>query len=288
MLEFCSIIAPIKHRPLKKSFDIGEVKRTEAFSSALLLEIGKTTFAYAVLNKDTGMISRYSRYEDLADGEDILPGLISEIPELNYTYRRSAVSYFTGEAVQVPADIYRYDQEKYYLGTFISTVPDSVIKSEHINTQDLYNVYYVPVAINNLVSKSFIGTAYWHYYSVLLKNISGREDQAMLMDVRPGEFAVLYVKAGKLRCCMMYTYSTPEDVLYKILGICNQFGIKRQELPLTASGFIEKQSALYKELYKYFPSIHFDGLPDGTGLSDGFVDLPVHYFSSVCKLSVCV
>ena len=51
---------------------------------------------------------------------------------------------------------------------------------------------------------------------------------------------------------------------------------------------IEKKSAIFKELYQYFLNIEFASANDDIRLSGDFYEYPVHFFSSLFKLALCV
>jgi hypothetical protein len=95
-------------------------------------------------------------------------------------------------------------------------------------------------------------------------------------------------KEGSLQLVQTFTYSSPEDVLYYLLKICKEFDMSQQEVKLSISGLIEKDSSIYRELYKYFIYPDFEILPDGISLADALNKYPDHYYSSISKLATCV
>ena len=78
------------------------------------------------------------------------------------------------------------------------------------------------------------------------------------------------------------------DVLYYLLKICSGFSISQKEVKLVLSGFLEKQSLLYRELYNYFVRVSFQQIPDFIKLSRSFNEYPAWFFSSLFNLATCV
>ena len=89
---------------------------------------------------------------------------------------------------------------------------------------------------------------------------------------------------GKLLISQHYNYTGHEDVLYYLLRTCQQYGLSQEMITLKVSGLIDKQSALYKELYQYF--IHLELRDPGWQLPSN--DIPAHYFTSLKDLFLCV
>ena len=83
-------------------------------------------------------------------------------------------------------------------------------------------------------------------------------------------------------------YTTHEDVLYYLLKCCQQLNLSQQQVYLFLSGLIEKDSALYRELYKYFIHLEFEQLANDIKLTDALTIHPPHYYSSISKLAACV
>ena len=83
-------------------------------------------------------------------------------------------------------------------------------------------------------------------------------------------------------------YTAPDDVLYYLLKCCQQLNFSQQTMKVFLSGLIEKDSALYRELYKYFINLEFESLAREIKLTEALTIHPEHYYSSISKLAACV
>ena len=124
--------------------------------------------------------------------------------------------------------------------------------------------------------------------SVWLKNYSEEKQSSILIDFNADEFSVIVFKDELLQLAQTFVYSSPEDVLYYLLKICGQLDLRQQEVKIILSGLIEKDSAIYRELYKYFIHLEFEALPSGIRIAEALNEYPDHYFSSISKLATCV
>ncbi len=93
------------------------------------------------------------------------------------------------------------------------------------------------------------------------------------------------IKDGKHQLINTYSYTAPQDVSYILLAICQQADIKN--IHLVISGLIEDNSALYKEIYKYFDNIELSRFREGYQYAEGITTLPSHYFSYIFDLDLC-
>jgi hypothetical protein len=96
---------------------------------------------------------------------------------------------------------------------------------------------------------------------------------------------VRLVKNGTTQLINTFNYQTAEDVSYTLLNICQQFDVPN--IALTISGLLERKSALFKEIYKYFETIEMAPLPDCQEYHEEILAYPSHYFSHNFAIDPC-
>ena len=121
-----------------------------------------------------------------------------------------------------------------------------------------------------------------------LRNLSTQTEEAIFVDFKTDEFSVVAIKENKLLLCQTFAYTAPDDVLYYLLKCCQQFNLSQQQAKMFLSGLIEKDSVLYRELYKYFIHLEFESLSGDIKLTAALTIHPDHYYSSISKLAACV
>ena len=99
---------------------------------------------------------------------------------------------------------------------------------------------------------------------------------------------VVLFKGGEVQMVQIFEYTTPTDAAYQLLNICNQYDLSPKEIPLTVSGFIDKKSNLFDELYRYFLNIDLDKPDNGVAIATHISQYPVHFFSHLILLVKCV
>ena len=243
--------------------------------------------SFAVMNylsKELVEFGYYTSTEDENDYKSFFEGIGS----LNNRYYQTAIGYDSNESVQIPSVVYKYEDGQLNLdATFGKSVHTTVV-SENVPGWNLYNVYRLPSDLHSAISWKFLSAKSWSIHSVWLKGHASKNDEAMIIDFKTDEFSVVILKNSKLLLAKTYSYTSPEDVLYYLLKCCRQLNLSQQTVKISLAGLIEKDSAVYRELYKYFINLEFESLSAEVKLSEALTVHPEHYFSSISKLAACV
>ena len=226
----------------------------------------------------------YFTAEDEADYLKFL----EETGLMNARYYQTAVAYDANESVQVPSFIYKHEAGQLHLDALYGKTIHANIISENLPALNVYNIYRMPASLYSSISRKFLTGKFWHLYSVILKTVSLNPRGIMFIDFKKDEFSVVVLKENKLLLCQAFAYAAPEDVLYYLLKCSQQLNLSQQQVQLLLSGLIEKDSALYRELYKYFINLEFESLSNELKLTTALTIHPPHYYSSISKLAACV
>ena len=248
---------------------------------------GKRYCSFAVMNYLSKELLEFG-YFTTHDEEEDYKKFFEETEVLNTRYYQVLIAYDADESVQIPSAIYKYEDGQLHLDAVYGKNVHTTIVSENVPGWNFQNVYRLPASLQSAVSWKYLSGKFWNMCSVVLKNYTGNNGDAMILDFKTDEFSVLVLKGNKLKLAKTYSYSSPDDVLYYLLKVVHQLGLSQQETILFLSGLIEKDSAVYRELYKYFINVEFDSLSGDVKLSKELTTHPDHYYSSISKLAACV
>ena len=220
--------------------------------------------------------------------ENDYKGFFEGIGSLNNRYYQTAIGYDANESVQIPSVVYKYEDGQLNLdATFGKSVHTTVV-SENVPGWNLYNVYRLPSSLHSAISWKFLSAKSWSICSVFLRGHTSQNDEKMIIDFKTDEFSLVIFKNNKLLLAKTFSYTSPADVLYYLLKCCQQLNLSQQTVKLSLAGLIEKDSAVYRELYKYFINLDFESLSADVKLAEALTVHPEHYFSSISKLAACV
>lgn len=254
----------------------------------LLMIAGDNHLSYAFLNRLTNELFEFGYYSSDNLNEEGWMNFFEEHAELSERYFQSAIAYSSPEALLVPSAFYKAEEAQLQHTAIYGQQVQSALITEFISEWNLYNIYRVSESLHTAAGKKFMTGKFWNIYSVHLKNSAHENQSSFLVDFRSDEFSVIVFKNGTLQLAQTFPYASPEDVLYYLLKVCNQLDISQQEVKIRLSGLIEKDSSIYRELYKYFIQLDFETISDSISISHALNEYPHHYYSSICKLAKCV
>jgi hypothetical protein len=273
---------------MKAVFKIGSSEELNPSQAVLLMEVGETHCCFAIVDFANQMMVQLGYYTvEQNDSENILNAVVEVHPELKQSFRQTLVSYYLPESILIPSKFYKHEETQAMWATVFESAQNTVV-SESMNDWQIYNTYQVPATIREFLSRRYSTGNFWHTHSITLKNgIKKNEGGELMIDFKIDTFSVVAVKDNSLLLAQIYSYARAEDVLYWLLKIGRQFSISQNEVQVTLSGLIDKQSAVFKELYQYFLHIEFASIENDIQLSGDFEEYPVHFFSSLYKLASC-
>jgi hypothetical protein len=277
-----AIIARRQNKILKQLFHIEQNKPLSG-QAVLSFRLGERHCCFAITDKTGSELYELAYCSTVNWNEKELAGLLSVYPSLQGSFYETQLAYDFPQAVLVPSSGSGAEQTA-------QLVNDGNHAGAHIITEQVPGwqinaVYAVPNDIQQWFSQRFPTAKYRHQYSLGIKTIQSSGDAGcLLVDFREDEFSVIAARSGSILLARCFEYSTPDDVLYYLLKLCRQFQLSQQELQLSISGLIDRQSSLFKELYQYF--IH-TGFRDASWSRDNRAEFPAHFFTSLNDLAQC-
>lgn len=267
---------------MKTFFEIGNLALEEA--GMLTIEIGESQISVSSIDDTAKKLKglKIFTFAPLAIEETLLR-LVENLNASNQTFTRVIISPAFPQALLIPKKLFSPDhtilQNTYQLN-------DSVCFTDHIGEWQLVNAYAMPSSLHQILDKVFPLATYMHAYSPLLKIFNGfSSEQQVAVSFIHSEFRVVVKKDQNVQLVQTYSYETPMDVVYLILKICLEFNLAQEDTQIIISGFVEQNSALYKELYNYFLNLHFSNI-SFLSLPEG--EHPKHYLTSINNLAACV
>lgn len=282
---------------LKPAFDIVPATwaQEDLLNSILVVEISEKLVGYVVYNKEQKLLLGLRQYHLDITPERTTVQALNEIVAndslLQQNWKETVFVYNFADSSLLPDKYFDIGMNKSFTELLFGNAFKGQILSEKIPDWDVYNVYRIHREIHSILKQRFSGGRYWHYYSILLSAFDRQKempDSLLHCVFYPEKFVVALFKGKNLQLLQTYQYETPEDVSYFLLKIRNQLSDADQNVKLTVCGLIEKQSALFTELMKYFQDIECDRIPESIETKGMLEEYPEHYFAPLLKIAACV
>jgi hypothetical protein len=271
---------------LKQVFYINSANTEEAIQKVLSMQIGERHCSFAITNKTGDELYSLAYYTAAEINTECLAEIFSKHKEFNHSFYETQLSYEYPRSVLVPLQHYHTDDARLLLNTMHGNNGQSSIVTEIINEWQLCNVYGVPGDVHEWISRKFPSGKYRHSFTLGIRMMPAGPADRLLIDIRTDEFSFIAIKENKLLMAQTHSYSSPEDILFWLLKVCNQFSLSREEVQLSVSGLIEKDSQLFKELYLHFLHAGFRQPVWNMPAAEGG-EYPAHFFTTLNDLARC-
>lgn len=251
----------------------------------LCIRLGEQFCSFAIVDKTDRRLRQLYHYKTEKLTESALDEMLAGHPELKASFRDINICYDFPLSVLAPVN---------EMG---DCTPHSLIELMHgrqggaawlddrLPARQINNYYAAPERVHNWIKNTFPGAHIFHQHSLLLRDADAATGSSVIMaDLTHDFFSVVVLKDNQLLLAQDYPYSTPDDVLYYLLRVCARFSLSQETVELQLSGLIERQSALYTELYQYFLHTVFREASWEAPAND----YPSHFFTSLNDLSLCV
>lgn len=223
-------------------------------------------------------------YYELKNG--LLPDTLRKILDVEKgaegSIRRVVLSNALNETVLVPSHHFTEESAAQFIVSLYGHETGRLMYDE-VAEYNLMVVHHVPHALVQEI-KRIDDALIMHCYTCQLRTNNDTAD-TIAVYFTGKEIRVVAKQESQLKQAQTYFYSTPLDVVYYLLLICQQYGFSQVDTTLVLSGMVSQDSAMYKELYQYFSNIHFWKPPVKTTLQSEY---PPHFFSSLYNLVACV
>ncbi|MDQ6904062.1 MAG: DUF3822 family protein [Bacteroidota bacterium] len=262
----------------------------DAEKSILVCEISNQGFSYAIKNEEQNMyvgvaVFHFNKNTVGQNDANILQEIISQQSLLSQKFKKVCISFSYGESVLVPFELYNSAESDNVLNLIHGDIQNkAIVLTDLVTEKKVYNAYRVPADIIKILTKRFPNAINRHQYSALLKQTSETGNK-LLVIFYPQKIVVRLIKNGNVEFINNFDYRAAEDVSYILLNVCKQFEVAN--VPLEVSGLIDKDSGLYKEIYKYFESVQFATLSPESNYVEAINQHPAHYFSHIFAFDTC-
>lgn len=157
---------------------------------------------------------------------------------------------------------------------------------QSIPNKQIVLLYRIPVEVEELFQQHFPQATIQHAVGLQMP-VVGDKQATLYVVMYQASFKIMLFKEGQLQLVQFADFNTPADVAYHLMNACEQHQLLPVETTLTLSGFVDKKSNLYDELYRYFGDIQMDDKLL-VKQSEALDHYPAHFFSHLNMLVQCV
>lgn len=257
----------------------------------LFAEAGPMGVSLVVLDADNcfNAVLIYSFTAGLNDAEiaENLKVICNNEDLLRKQYSKTHLFWAFTESILIPAELMNADCNHNMLNLVFGDARQGIIHSDFIYKHNLHNVYRIPQQAIDIFSTCLPVATQTHVFSTMINKDMPAGNHLFTVFYN-SSLTIMLCKDGKLQLVQNFSYTNADDCIFHLLNVCKGFDVHLDSVTLHINGMIDKRSALYETVYKYFLKVGFDGLPEGYTYHDQIKDQPPHFFSHLFALASCV
>lgn len=267
---------------MQKLFYIPYSDVIEAHHSILSVQIGSGYIGYAITTDEHHLLE-LGWYASKAAYATSLQELLKEQTHLNQNFSKLNFCIDSNSNVLMPTERATEDFDAaLYLNSH--NVADIVLQNQ-ISSLSLSNIYSVPYPLHEAFPEGWTFKPI-HLKTLFLNNLADDKGRGNItLNIMNDHINLIVSRGNKLLIAQSYHFSSPDDVLFYLLKICETHDLQQRELVLKISGLIDRDSSLYKALYKYFLIIEFESA--SWKIKENNIDFAPHLFRTLNLLSLC-
>jgi len=263
-------------------------------SDQLVVEIGNDHIALMVKNAGSNTIGSFELFETDSS--------VSEWPETFFEVRNQSdilkrgfndtkIYYNLPESVIIPSEKFEEEASEDFLNVIYGDKLNAIVKHEKINasSRSMENIYRIDKSLNDVIKSNFVMLSSSHVYSKILTQLLGgnRFISGSFLKVQfyYRYMVVVLVKYGRLQMIQTFSSKTPDDVVYHLLNVVEQFSLIAEHTDIELSGIIDKKSQQYELISKIFPQCSEEKIAEENKIPL-ITEYPEYYFIPFLNLVV--
>jgi hypothetical protein len=278
---------------VEKKLSIASLQDQQSPNTALklIVEIGFNHIALLV--KSDANIVAFELYDidsSKGDWQSILNNLFSQSKVLDEIYSSTTIYVNTLEALIVPAEKFRKDSMQPYLTAVYGNADDCKYEADAIQiATHPATIFRLPQKLDDAIKKRFIVFEYKHTYTKILENLLSNDK--MLMEILKVQFypktmVVTVIYGNKLMMIQSYPYNSPEDIIYYLLNIVQEFSLNVKSTPVEVSGTLDIASRHFELLENVFGRLSLETI-SGDGIFKEHLNVSnAHFYTPFINLGL--
>jgi Protein of unknown function (DUF3822) len=263
-------------------------------SYELNLLIGNDSIYYMVNDAQLNVLALKSFHNDRKKDKTQLSTFKDAFFEdgiLKEPYRVTKIVYTTPHFTLIPNKFYNDEQRPVYFENLTNETDNMLFEADSMKNIDFKNVYAVDTPTVNFTNSIFPLAKRFHVFSALIqgcqKIAETRQGHQIFANIRDGFVQILFFDSKDLIFANAYPFHTPQDLIYYIMMVYEQFKLNPDNIPLSMSGNMTEDSDIFKYIYRYIRFVNFIPAPTYFRLGQEFTGVPQHFYFDLFSIKLC-
>jgi hypothetical protein len=185
-----------------------------------------------------------------------LEGACETVPWLCMQFRKTWLAWEGMNSTLVPCEMMVPNERWEYLSFGHRIEPGETVLSDRLTVPDAFNIYSVPEKVRELFTAKFGPVSLYHYSTPFLAGAiadHGRQQGKPVLYAYLSELFIdlAFIDRSGLKFHNRFSYSAPEDAIYYMIYVLQQFSMDPEQTKVLLTGQISAGDRLFTLLGKY-------------------------------------
>ena len=263
-------------------------------SYELCLLVGSDSVYYMVNDAQLNVLALKSFHNDRKKDRTQLSTFKDAFFEdtlLKEPYRVTKIVFTTPHFTLIPNKFYNDAQRPIYFENLTDLPDNTVFETDSLKNIDFKNVYALEKPMFGFTLTTFPQAKRFHVFTALIqgcqKMAEMRQGHQIFANIRDGFVQILFFDGKDLVFANAYPFQTPQDLIYYIMMVYEQFKLNPESIPLSISGNMTEDSDIFKYIYRYIRLVNFISAPTYFRLGQEFTGVPQHFYFDLFSIKLC-
>ena len=263
----------------------------------LSIQLSLDGFSFCIFNSERNKYLAIESYNFQRTGSYInlckyIDELFLQLSWLKKSFQSVNIIFENNKSTLVPFPLFDESEKDIYLNFNHTITNDEQIVYDKLNTLEAYNIFSLPICLNNKLKDIFPDCKISHFSSTLIESILIKyKNQPVIkrafINVRNLYLDIIITEGKRQIFYNSFKYRTEEDFIYFLIFVLEQLQLNPEDIDLILIGQIEKKSALFEMIYKYVRNIRFEDRNNIFQYSYIFNDIPSHFYYNLLNINLC-
>ena len=267
-------------------------KSTLSYEASIL--VGADSIYYMVNDAQLNVLAlktyHFDARKNLSKG-DALKEVFFEDLLLKEKFRTTKIVFTTPHFTLVPAKFYVPNIQRTYFKNLTDLDESTVFGTDYIKSIDAQNVYIADKSLMTQLTNFFPEAKTFHCFTTLIQGFQKiselRDGLQVFLNIRDGQAQVCFFDGKELVLANAYPFVVPQDLIYYLLMVYEQFKLNPESIPLSVTGSITEDSEIYKYLFRYVRNVSFVPAPQYFRFGNQFIGIPQHFYFDLYCMKLC-
>jgi hypothetical protein len=192
----------------------------------------------------------------------------------------------------IPVTLFEDSAKETYLNFSVEQQEEEKVLVDRLTTLDIVNIYGINDLLLDYLTMIFPRAKICHISSLLIEGIWMNfknliNDKRIFIFVRDEAFNMLIFEKKQLVFSNAFNVRAPEDFVYYVMFVMEQFNLNPEEIPVTLLGNIDKKTPDFELLFRYVRNVDFAMRNESVSYSYVFDNVPGHAFFTLLNPVLC-